>query len=286
MERLVLSLLAGIALGSLLFIVSAGLTLTFGVMRILNLAHGALYMVGAYVGWTVTVKLGLGFGLGVAASGVAAALVGLLLERVFLRRLHGKFNEQAVLTFGVVLILTNLSLWIWGPNAKPAFSPAFLSGSVTTLGLSFPTARLGLIVMAAITAAMLWLIDKKTLLGARVRAGRDDRETLEALGVDFSRLAAGLFAFGALLAGLAGVLGAQVLGANLELSSSILLLAIVVVVVGGLGSVVGSFLGAMIIGCMLAFGTGYFPILGSFTTYLLMVAILILRPTGLVRGSG
>jgi branched-chain amino acid transport system permease protein len=284
-ERLILTTLNGIALGSLLFIVSAGLTLTFGVMRILNLAHGALYMVGAFVGWTIAVSMGLGFGLGIAAGGVAAALIGLLLERLFLRHLHGSFNEQAVLTFGIILIITNLSLWIWGPFAKPAFSPSFLSGSIRMLGLSFPTARFGLIVTAAITATVLWEIDKRTLLGARVRAGRDDREMLEALGIDFSRLATGLFVFGAFLAGGGGVLGAQVVGVNLELSSSILLLAIVVVVVGGLGSVAGSFLGAMIIGCILSISTGYLPVLGSFTIYLLMVAILVLRPRGLVRGS-
>jgi branched-chain amino acid transport system permease protein len=285
-DRFILTLLSGLALGGLLFIVSSGLTLTFGVMRILNLAHGAMYMVGAYVGWTVSVRFHLGFALGVLVSGVTAGLLGVTIERIFLRHLHGNFNEQAVLTFGLVLIITNLTLWIWGPHAKPAFTPSFLSGSVEFVGLSFPSARLGLIVTALGIAGALWVIDKRTLLGARVRAGRDDREMLDALGVNFSLLAAGLFAFGAMLAGVAGVLGAQVLGANLELASSVLLLAIVVVVVGGLGSVVGSFVSAMLIGCILSLGTGYFPVLGSFTIYLLMVLILMLRPSGLVKGSG
>jgi branched-chain amino acid transport system permease protein len=285
MARVILTLLNGLALGSILFIVSAGLTFTFGVMRILNLAHGALYMIGAYVGWAVAVKQGLGFGVAVVAGGLAAAVLGVLMERGFLRHLHGGLNEQTVLTFGVVLILTNLALWIWGPEAKASFSPGFLTGTLRVGDHSFPTARLGLIVTAAITALVLWTIDRRTLIGARVRAGRDDRETLEALGVNFDRLAMGLFAFGALLAGMGGVLGAQVLGANLGLSSSILLLAVAVVVVGGLGSVAGALLGAMLVGIVQAVGTGYFPGLASFTTYLVMVLILVVRPTGLLGSS-
>lgn len=284
MNRVILSLLNGITFGSVLFVVSAGLTFTFGVMRILNLAHGALYMVGAYVGWTVAVDLGLGFGLAVVAGGFAAAALGLVLERGFLRHLSG-FNEQAVLTLGAVLIIGNLTLWIWGPSAKPAFSPSFLSGTVAVGGVSFPAARLGLIVVAAVTAGILWAADRRTLVGARIRAGRDDREMLEALGVNFVPLAMSLFAFGAFLAGIGGVLGAQVLGASLGQSDSILLLAIIVVVVGGLGSVSGSLLAAMIIGCVQAFGTGYFPGLASFTLYFIMVVILVVRPTGLVKAS-
>jgi len=285
MDRLILTVLNGLALGSILFIVSAGLTFTFGVMRVLNLAHGALYMVGAYVGWAVAVKQGLGFAAAIVAGGLAAAFIGVLMERGFLRHLHGGLNEQTVLTFGFVLILGNLALWVWGPSAKPAFSPGFLSGTLSVGDASFPTARLGLIITAAITAVALWTMDKKTLVGARVRAGRDDRETLEALGVNFDRLAMWLFAFGALLAGVGGVLGAQVLGANLGLSASILLLAVAVVVVGGLGSVAGALLGSVMVGMVQAVGTGYFPGFASFTTYLLMVLILVVRPTGLLGGS-
>lgn len=285
MDRVILTALNGLALGSILFIVSAGLTFTFGVMRILNLAHGALYMVGAYVGWAVAVQQGLGFGAALVAGAAAAAVIGVLMERGFLRHLHGGLNEQTVLTFGVVLILTNIVLWIWGPDAKPAFSPEFLAGSVAVGDASFPTARVGLIVTAMIIAIGIWTLDRKTLVGARVRAGRDERETLEALGVNFDRIAMGLFAFGAALAGVGGVLGAQVLGANLGLSFSILLLAVAVVVVGGLGSVTGALVGAMMVGIVQAIGTGYFPGLASFTTYLLMVLILVVRPTGLLGGS-
>lgn len=285
MDRVILTVLNGLALGSILFIVSAGLTFTFGVMRILNLAHGALYMVGAFVGWTVAVQGGLPFGLAIVAGGLAAMVIGIAMERAFLRHIHGGLNEQTVLTFGIVLILTNLALWVWGPDAKPAFAPDFLSGSLDVGGSPFPAARLGLILTAAVIALALWAIDRKTLIGARVRAGRDDSETLEALGVNFDRLAMGLFAFGALLAGAGGVLGAQVLGANLGLSFSILLLAIAVVVVGGLGSVGGALLGAMLVGIVQAIGTGYLPGLASFTTYLLMVLILVVRPTGLLKGA-
>lgn len=286
MERIILTVLNGLALGSILFIVSAGLTLTFGVMRILNLAHGALYMAGAFVGWTVAVSQGLGYGVAVVVGGLAAALLGIVMERGFLRHLHGGLNEQTVLTFGLILILSNLALWIWGPEAKPSYGPQFLSGSISIGSSSFPTARLGLILVAAVIAAALWLIDRRTLIGARVRAGRDDRETLEALGVNFDRIAMWLFAFGALLAGVGGVLGAQVLGANTGQSFSILLLAVAVVVVGGLGSVGGALLGAMIVGVVQAIGTGYVPGFASFTTYALMVLILVVRPTGLVKAPG
>jgi branched-chain amino acid transport system permease protein len=280
-ERLILTALNGLALGGVLFIVSAGLTFTFGVMRVLNLAHGALYMVGAYVGWVVAVQHGLPFVVGLAAGAAAAAVVGMLLERAFLRHLHGGLNEQTVLTFGAVLVLGNLAQWIWGPEAKPAYAPGLLSGAVHIGTVSFPTARLGLIVVAVVIGAALWILDRRTLMGARVRAGRDDRETLEALGVNFDRLAMWLFAFGALLAGAGGVLGAQVMGANTDLAFSILLLAVAVVVVGGLGSVGGAFIGAMLVGVVQALGTGYVPGLASFTTYLLMVLILAVRPTGL-----
>src|SRR4051812_16633388 len=282
MDQLILTTLNGLALASILFIVSAGLTFTFGVMRILNLAHGALYMVGAYVGWAVAVKQGLGFGVALVAGGLVAAAIGMVMERGFLRHLHGGLNEQTVLTFGFVLMLSNLAKWIWGPEAKSAYGATVLSGSVHISGVSFPTARLGLIVIAVVTGAALWAVDRKTLIGARVRAGRDDRETLEALGVNFDRVAMWLFAFGAVLAGAAGVLGAQVLGANSGLALSILLLAVAVVVVGGLGSVAGAFLGAMIVGIVQSVGTGYFPGFASFTTYLLMILILVVRPSGLL----
>jgi branched-chain amino acid transport system permease protein len=281
-ERLILTALNGLTLGSILFIVSAGLSFTFGVMRILNLAHGGLYMIGAFVGWTVAVKQGLGYLPAVAAGGIAAGVIGIAMERGFLRHLHGGLNEQTVLTFGVVLMLGNLAEWIWGPEAKPAYGASVLNGSVHFGGVSFPTARLGLIVTAVLIGGALWLVDRKTLIGARVRAGRDDRETLEALGVNFDRVAMWLFAFGAVLAGAAGVLGAQVLGANSGLALSILLLAVAVVVVGGLGSVAGAFLGAMIVGIVQSVGTGYFPGFASFTTYLLMILILVVRPSGLL----
>ena len=286
MERLILTALNGLTLGSILFIVSAGLSFTFGVMRILNLAHGALYMIGAFVGWTVAVQVGAGFLPAVAAGALVAAAIGMVMERGFLRHLHGGLNEQTVLTFGFVLMLSNLAEWIWGPEAKPAYGATVLSGSVHIGGVSFPTARLGLIVIAVVIGAALWAVDRKTLIGARVRAGRDDRETLEALGVNFDRVAMWLFAFGAVLAGAAGVLGAQVLGANSGLSLSVLLLAVAVVVVGGLGSVAGAFLGAMIVGVVQAVGTGYFAGLASFTTYLLMILILVVRPTGLLGQPG
>lgn len=285
MTRLAISLLNGLALGGVLFLVSAGLTFTFGVMRVLNLAHGALYMVGAFVGWTVAVQWGWGYGWALLAGALAAAALGLIMERGFLRYLRGGINEQAVLTFGFVLILANTAQWVWGPQPKVPFTPPSLSGTVSLGGSSYPAARLGLIAVALVTAAALWLLDRRTLVGARIRAGRNDPDMLRQLGVNVGLLSAGLFAAGAALAGFGGVLGAQVLGANADQAINILLLAIVIVVVGGLGSVSGSFLGAMLIGAIQAMGTVYFPGLASFTIYLVMIVILLVRPTGLMRGS-
>lgn len=285
MTRLLLSLLNGLALGGILFLVSAGLTFTFGVLRVLNLAHGALYMIGAFVGWAVAVQWGWGYLAAVAAGAVAAAVIGIVIHRGFLRYVHGGINEQAVLTFGFVLILTNLTQWMVGPQPKVPFTPPALAGTVSLGTTSFPLARLTLIVVALVIAAALMLIDRGTLIGARIRAARTDPVMLRHLGVNVGLLTTGVFAAGAALAGLGGVIGAQVLGANIDQAVSVLLLAIVVVVVGGLGSVLGSLIGAVLIGCLQALGTVYFPALASFTIYLVMIAILLVRPTGLLRGS-
>jgi len=282
MDVFVINLLNGISFGSVLFLMASGLSIIFGLMGILNLSHGALYMMGAYVGWTIAVRYGLNFGLAVLAGGLTAGAVGLFIEQGFLRHLYKQLNEQVLLTFGFVYILTNLCLWIWGPLARPAFTAHFLSGSFPIGHWSYPIARAGIIVTGLILAVGLWWLQNKTRVGAIVRAGMDDKEMTMGLGVNLERVSIILFFLGSFLAGFAGVIGAQFLGINLQFSINILLLALVVIVIGGMGSVEGTLLGSMLIGIIEAFGKALFPDIAMFLIYLVMIIVLLVRPAGLL----
>ena len=281
-ELVVVSFLNGITFGTVLFLLASGLSLIFGVMGILNLAHGTFYMIGAYVGWSIAVQYGLNFGLAVLAGGLAAGVVGVMIERGFVRYLYKQLNEQALLTFGFVYIITNLSLWIWGPLHKAPFTPRIFSGSSSIGGFSYPTSRLVLICMGLILAGGLWWLQNRTRVGAIIRAGMDDKEMVMGLGLNLNRVFVAVFFLGSFMAGSAGVIGAQLLGVNLEFSINVLLLALVVVVVGGMGSVEGALSGGMLIGLIDAFGKALFPEFAMFTIYLAMIVILIARPSGLM----
>jgi branched-chain amino acid transport system permease protein len=282
MDMFVLNILNGISFGMVLFLISAGFSLVFGVMGILNLAHGALYMVGAYIGWSVAIKLGLNFGLAVLAGGIVAGLVGLFIERMFLRHLYKQLDEQVLLTFGFVYILTNLCIWIWGPFFKSPFTAPFLLGSFNLGDLSFPKARIFIILIGTILTVGLWWLQSKTRVGAIIRAGMDNKETTMALGINLELVFSAVFFLGAFIAGFAGVLGAQILGVNPMLGIDTLLLAFIVVIVGGVGSVQGSLLGGVLIGLTDAFGRAYFPELAMFLMYMAMIIMLAIRPSGLL----
>ena len=282
-QMVILNLLNGITFGSVLFLIASGLSLVLGVMGIVNLAHGVLYMVAGYVGWSVAVQYGLNFGLAVLAGGIAAGLLGLLMERRFLYHLYRQENEQVLLTIGFVYIFTNLSLWIWGPSPKAPFAPSFLSGSFPILGWSYPIVRIAIILIGLASAAGLWWLQDKTRLGAVVRAGMEDKEMAMALGVNMDKVSALVFSLGAFTAGVAGVIGAELLGVNLSLGWDILFYALIVVIVGGMGSVQGALLGAMLIGVIDAFGKAVFPEFASYTIYLTMIVMLLVRPSGLLR---
>jgi branched-chain amino acid transport system permease protein len=279
---LLLNLLNGISFGSILFLLASGLSLILGVMGILNLAHGALYMVGAYVGWSLAVQCGLNFGLAVLAGGATAGLVALAIHQGLLRHLHGQLDQQVLLTIGLIYILTNLCLWIWGPMPRAPFTAAFLAGSLEIGDWYYPVARLVIILIGLALAGGLWWLQDKTRVGAIVRAGMDDRATTMALGINLELVSTIIFLLGGFLAGFAGVVGAQLLGVYSTLSWDVLLLAIVVVVVGGMGSVQGALIGAMLIGLIDAFGKALFPDFGMFTFYLAMIIILLIRPSGLL----
>ncbi|MFC1907269.1 branched-chain amino acid ABC transporter permease [Chloroflexota bacterium] len=282
MEFLVLSTLNGLSYGLILFLLAAGISLIYGVMGILNLSHGALYMVGAYVGWSMAVQNGYNFWLAVLMGGLAAGLLGLVMERVFFRRLYKQLNEQVLLTFGFIYILTNLSIWIWGATYRASFTAPILAGSFHIAGLTYPIARITVIFIGLILAIGLWWLQDKTRVGAIVRAGMDNKEITMSLGINLGLVSTSVFFLGAFIAGFAGVIGAQLVGVSPTLSIDILLLSMVVLVIGGLGSVQGALLGGILIGCIDAFGKALFPELAMFFTYLAMIFVLAVRPRGLL----
>ncbi len=286
MSWFLVNLLNGLSYGMVLFLIASGMSIVMGAMGITNLAHGVLYMVGGYVGWTVAVQAGVGFWPGVLAGGLAAGLLGLVIERGFLRFLYKQLNEQVLLTFGFVYIVSNLCLWIWGGWPRMSFTADFLQGTVTLLDRTYPAARLAMIFIGLVVAVVLWWVQERTRVGAMVRAGMDDKETASALGINLERVFAAMFFGASFVAGMAGVLGAQMLGVHPNMGFEILLLALIVIIVGGVGSVGGSLLGGVLIGLIDAFGRALVPQLAMFSMYLAMVLVLSIRPSGLMGRKG
>jgi branched-chain amino acid transport system permease protein len=282
MDWFVINMLNGLSYGMVLFLIASGMSIVLGAMGITNLAHGAIYMVGAYVGWTVAVQWKASFGLGLLAGGLFAGIVGMAIERGLIRRLYKQPNEQVLLTFGFVYILTNLCLWIWGGWPRPPFTAKFLVGSLEIMGRSFPKARLAIILVGLVLAIALWWLQDRTRAGAIVRAGMDDKETTMGLGINLELTFAIIFFISSFVAGAAGVVGAQLLGVRTSLGLEILLLALIVIIVGGVGSIQGALLGGILIGVIDAFGRALFPQLAMFFMYLTMIVVLIVRPTGLL----
>jgi len=252
-----------------------------GLMRIVNLAHGALYMVGAYVGLSVAQYTG-SFLLGILAGGLCAAVIGFAMERGFLGRLYKREMDQVLLTIGFVYILTNLCQWIWGPIPLSGITPALLSGSIPMGPVRLPIFRLAMIVFGIAAAAFLWLFQEKTRMGAIIRAGMDNREMTMGLGINLPVVFTSVFSLGAFVAGLCGLIGAPSLGINLAVGWDALLLAMIVVIVGGAGSIQGALAGGIIIGLVDAYGKAFFPEYAHFTIYLVLIMILLFRPSGLM----
>ena len=276
----IIQTLNGLSFSMMLFLMAAGLTLVFGLMKIINIAHGSFYILGAYVGLTVLRATG-SFLLAALAGAVVAALAGLLMQTVFLRRFYTKELQQVLLTFGFVLIVADLCLWIWGGNPMALPKPAGFKGSIWFAGVVFPTYRLLVIVVGGLMAVGLWLFQEKTKFGAIVRAGVDDEEMLRGLGINIQLVFAAVFGFGALLAGIGGIMGGPFVGVYPGIDMYILLLAMVVVIIGGMGSLKGAFVGSLLVGLIDNFGKALFPELSMFTLFAPMAIILAVRPTGL-----
>ena len=281
MDILLSVFVIGISFGLILFLLATGLSLTMGLMRIVNMAHGALYMVGGYVGLAAA-KYTHNFLIGLLAGAVCAGLIGLLLEVGFLRRLYKQETSQVLLTIGFVYILMNLAQWIWGTYPAGSIVPNILSGSVPVGNIDLPVFRLFIIGFGLVMAVLLWLFQDKTKIGAMVRAGMDNREIAGALGINLKVIFTGIFALGSLVAGLCGLIGGYLTGINLGLAWEALLLSLIVVVIGGTGSIQGALLGGILIGLLNSFGIAYFPQAAYYIVYGTLIVILLVRPSGLL----
>ena len=291
MSFVLITLLTGLAGASSLFLVASGLTVIFGVTRVVNFAHGSLYMLGAYFGWTILTHLPRDpapFTLGVAATAVALAGLGAMLEMGLLRRIYRSPELfQLLATFGVVLMVQDGVLALWGPDDLTISRPAWLRAFIRVLGQRFPVYDLVLIAIGPVVLGVLWLVFTRTRWGRLVRAATQDREMVAALGVDQRLLFTSVFALGAGLAGLGGALALPDGSANLGLDLSVITDAFVVVVVGGLGSVGGAYLASLLIGLLQAFGVVLIPKATLVLVFVVMAVVLVLRPNGLLgRAAG
>lgn len=273
-------LLNGLSFAALLFLLASGLTLIFGLMRIVNIAHGSYYLLGAYVALTVVQGTGNFLAAAVAGSLVVAA-VGVVMQRVFLARFYRAEQAQVLLTMGFSFIFADLALWIWGGDPHRIPTPSALAGSVALGSTFFPTYRLAVIVVGAAVALFLWLLQERTRLGAVVRAAVDDQEMARGLGIHVDPVLTGMFAVGAALAGFGGVMGGPFLGVYPGVDSEVLPLAFAVVIIGGLGSLKGALVGSVLVGVLDNLGKALFPELSYFTLFVPMAVVLAIRPTGL-----
>jgi branched-chain amino acid transport system permease protein len=277
-----------VTFGGLLFLLSAGFSLIFGLMRIPNLTHGSMFMVGAYFGTTfLSGALGftLNFWLAAIIAALGVAVLGGLMERLWLRRLAGHPLAQVLVTLGVSLMVADLCLMVWGGDPISVATPDHLAGFVRWGGAAFPLYRMAVIGIAVVFAAALWIMLDRTRLGAMIRAGVDDPQMARVVGIRVSQLFTVVFALGAGLAGFAGMIGGPILSVYPGLDQDMLPLALVVVILGGTGSLLGSFVGSIVIGFIYNFGQALLPELAYFILFLPMVLVLLLRPQGLFGGQ-
>ncbi len=277
--------LNGLSFGALLFILAAGLSLIFGMMDVVNLAHGAFYMLGAYVALSVTRVTG-SFWVALVVAPLVLAVVGLVIEPVLLRRLRGRHLDQVLVTIGLSLVIVDFIRlrddWGWGATVRALPLPAGLDHSIPIAGSDYPTYRLFVIAFAIALALLLYVVHRRSRIGALVRAGVGDAQMLAALGVDTDRLFTLTFAVGAGLAGLAGVIAAPVFGLQPGMDIDALIYSLIVVVVGGLGSLSGAVAGAGVVGPADTFGKVLFPQFALALIFAIMALVLLFRPTGLL----
>jgi len=287
------ALLNGITLGGLYFLVAAGFTLIFGLMRNVNLAHGSLYLFGGYMGYEAGQWTGSWL-FGYVVAFVCCAIVGVAMQVLIFRRMEGEDLRQTLVTLGLSIVFSDLMVWVWGGNAIQIDTPDYLSGPVPmpfvvavkssgeAVFLHYPLVRLVIFAAAVLIGIGMWLALNRTRVGVMIRAGVDDRDMLSVLGYRVQLLFVLVFAFGAGLAGMAGIVGGTFTSISLGDDSHFLLASLQVVIVGGMGSITGAALGALIIGCSEQFGQTYFQNYATVSTFVIMVIVLALRPQGLL----
>ena len=294
--------LNGLQLGLILFLLAAGLSLVFGIMDVINLAHGAFYMLGAYVTATVTIKTNI-FALGILAGVAAALLAGVIVERLIVARLYARGHlDQVLATFGLILCFDAATRYLWGPAGLSVPLPPWLSGQVELGGIVVPAYRLFIVAGGLLVAGVLWFVIVRTRAGMLVRAAASNEPMARALGIDTKRVFAAVFAAGSVLAGLAGLLVAPITGTSVGMGDQIVILAFVVIIVGGVGSVRGAFVAALGVGLIDTLGRAYLPdllargvsatvasaagpALASILIYVTMAIVLVVRPAGLFPPS-
>jgi branched-chain amino acid transport system permease protein len=299
MEYLLLQMLNGVQLGLLMFLLAAGLTLTFGIMDLVNLAHGSLYMMGAYIAWTLITWTD-SFVLGALLTIPAALLLGVIVETVVARRLYARDHlDQVLATFGLILFFNELVRAVWGPAGKSIAVPPFLSRTIEIFpGAPYPAYRFAIIIVGGAVALLLaWLV-ARTRVGMLIRAGASDRRMIAALGVNIELLFSLVFGLGAVFAALAGLMAAPLTSVKIGMGDDILILAFVIIVIGGIGSIKGAFIAAMVVGQIDIIGRAFLPdflktfmsnaaassaapAISQVLVYILMAGVLVWRPTGL-----
>ena len=287
LTNIITQLFGALTSASLLFLVAAGLTLIFGAMQIINIAHGSFYMFGAFIvaSWAGTgaASAGWGFWAAVVVGPIAVGVIGALTEMLILRRLYGKEHLlQLLATFGLLYFFEGAALSIWGSEFRSVSIPKLLQGHLSGVASSVPAYDLFILGVAIAVGLLMWWLLQRTQLGWRIRAAVEDPEMLAASGTNVSRLFTGVFALGALLAGIAGVIVGPIQSVTTGLSTQVLVEAFIVVVIGGLGSIPGAAIGAIVIGLFETIGITWAPSLASASIYIAMILVLIFRPTGLL----
>jgi branched-chain amino acid transport system permease protein len=282
MKLFLLTFLNGLTLAGLYFLVASGFTLVFGLMRNVNLAHGSIFLLGAYIGWEVGDRTGSWF-LAVAAGFLCAAIFGILLQILVFRRMEGQELRQTMVTIGISIVMADLMLAIWTGATYQFEPPDWLYGGTPLPFIKvYPTVRIMVLVVSVVVGVALWLFLTRTRIGMMIRAGVDDRGMLSASGVNVQRIFATTFAVGGGLAGCAGVVGGSALSIAPGEDTRYLLASLIVVIVGGIGSVPGAAIGALLIGLAEQFGLAYSPTYGVVYTFVIMVAVLAIRPQGIL----
>lgn len=280
MGAVLIQVLDSVTFAALLFLVASGFTLIFGLMHITNLAHGAFYLVGGYIGYSVAARATNNLFLGMLAGGLAIGILGVVIERFLLRLVRNQELPEVLLTIGISFMFADLALLIWGGTPLDVPTPRFLSGALRIGAFSYPSLRVFVLVFGSVVAVLMWLLVERTRVGAIVRAGVDDAEMVSGLGINVQAVFTAVFFIGSALAGMSGVIGGAYLALYPGADSTILLYALVVVVIGGLGSLPGAVAGSLVVAFLNTFGQVYVPELSYLVIFGPMAIMLAVHPQG------